>query len=361
MSGVSISTSHRCATSTTEKSGKRRYTAYYIVEVNDGRDGPVTVINYLANQGIEWGRPFVYGNDSDATAFCDGISPVRREGSILVWDVTVSYGPPDEQKEQTPAGDPTDEPNDWRWQHNMGYSAWQEPCWKARNYTPFPHPAAVKSGTFIRDLVTLGPVVNSANVVLDPPLMTDMYDLVWQVTTYSRNYDGYLSGSYMGAINAESVRYSKLIRDNYGFTDTLFGAYEIKCTNASATYRTLTIKSYRIPYWEWSWEFRFRKSTWIEYVLDRGITGLPEAGMPTGTHGDNNPNYPNDSITVGRAPVIPVTDEAGRRVPELVLFDGAGHPMLPSDPQFESGYYFGWMKDPIVDFKTIPFDFFDEV
>ena len=360
MSAISVSTSHRCATSTTDKAGKRSYTAYYIVEVDDGRDGPVTVINYLASQGIEWGMPFVYGNDSDATSFCNGISPVRRDQSILVWDVVVSYGPPDEQKEQTPGGDPSEEPNDWRWQHNMGYSAWQEPCWTAVNKTAFPHIASVTPGTFNRPIDTTGPVVNSANVVLDPPLMTDMYDLVWQVTTYSRIFNGATAGLYMGAINSEAIWYSKWIRDNYGFKAAFWDKHQVKCTNASATFRTLTIKSLRIPYWEWTWEFRFRKSTWIEYVLDRGITSLPEAGMPTGTHGPNNPNFPNDDITVGRAPVIPVTDEAGRRVPELVLFDGAGHPMLPTDPRFSEGYYFGWRKDSAVDFRNIPFDFFDE-
>jgi hypothetical protein len=45
MSGILVSTAHRCATSTTEKNGKRRYTAHYIVEVDDGRDGPVTVVD----------------------------------------------------------------------------------------------------------------------------------------------------------------------------------------------------------------------------------------------------------------------------------------------------------------------------
>ena len=304
----------------------------------------------------------MYGNDSDATSFCDGISPVRREGSIFIWDVTVSYSPPGEQKEQNQNGEPSEEPNDWLWQHNMGYSAWQEPCWSAVNKTAFPHIEAVNTGTFVRASGTTGPVVNSANVVLDPPLMTDMYDLVWQITTYSRTFDGDLSRQYMGAINSNDMYYSKWVHDNYGFAQALWGTYQVKCTNASATFRTATIRSIRIPYWEWSWEFRFRSGVgWIEYVLDRGITSLPEAGMPTGTHGPGNPNYPDDDITVGRAPVIPVTDEAGRRVPELVLFDGAGHPMLPTDPRFAEGYYFGWRKDVEADFLAIPFDFFDEV
>jgi hypothetical protein len=34
--------------------------------------------------------------------------------------------------------------------------------------------------------------------------------------------------------------------------------------------------------------------------------------------------------------------------------------MLPDDARYDTGYYFGWIKDPVLSFKDIPFDFFDE-
>ena len=79
--------------------------------------------------------------------------------------------------------------------------------------------------------------------------------------------------------------------------------------------------------------------------------------MPTGGLAPNS-NY--DSIEPGRAPMIPVTDAVGRQVPELVLFDGDGRPLLPSDPKWAEGYYFGWLKDAEIDFRypALPFKFF---
>jgi hypothetical protein len=112
----------------------------------------------------------------------------------------------------------------------------------------------------------------------------------------------------------------------------------------------------RVPYWEWNWEFRIRQGLWLDSVLDRGITCRPKEGMPTGVHAS-----PGDVLEAGVAPVIPVMDSAGNRVPELVLFDGAGYPMLPTDANYETGYYFDWQKDSAAVFTGLAFNFFDTV
>jgi hypothetical protein len=361
MSGTELQTTQQAAEATVDNRGRRSYTAHYRAKMSQSSDGPAAVLDFLAGRNIYYNVPYAYNGDVDLTAFCNGIAPRRMANSLEWWEVTVSYGPPEEEDPQDVSNNPTDEPEEWRWQHVMGYSTWQEAVWRAYNVSEFPHlwAAGVADHAYKRTLNTLGPVVNSANVVLDPPLMRDLFDRVWQVTTYSRTYDNTTSDTYMGSINDDSavLQYHPLLTTYYGFTQNLFAYYQIKCTNASAVFRTLIRNQVYIPYWEWNWEFRFRNETWIEYVLDRGLSSIPTTSMATGTKG---PNYPEDVIDDGAAAVMPVLDSTGRRVPELVLFDGAGYPMLPDDPRYTEGYYFGWLKDPAVAFKNIPFPFFVE-
>jgi len=360
MSGAEFKTAHAAAEVSLDTKGKRTYTAHYFARMDDAGDGPAAVLDYLETQNIYFGVPYNYNGDTDWTAFCKGIAPRRRQGSVEWWEITVTYGPADEEdKEQDPDGNPTDNPDDWRWQHTMGYSTWQEPCWSATNLDGFPHiEKGIRAESFIRNPGTAGPVVNSANVVLDPTLMRDMFDRVWQITTFSTTFDSATPDTYMGSLNDNGLQYHSLLTSKYGFVQKSFGIHEVKCTNATATYRILNRGTERIPYWEWAWEFRFRQSTWIEDVLDRGLSSLPEDGMATGTHGQSPSD--DDTIPDGRSHVIPVVDSLGRRVPELVLFDGDGRPMLPSDPKFAEGYYFGWLKDTTADFTypTLPFKFF---
>lgn len=361
MSGTELQTTHQAAEASVDNRGRRSYTAHYAAKMDDPGDGPAAVLNFLASRNIYFNVPYEYNGDVDSTAFCNGIQPRRRSQSIEWWDITVTYGPPEQDDPQDITNNPSDNPEDWRWQHVMGYSTWQEAVWGAYNHTQFPHiwAVTVADHAYQRPTNTYGPVVNSANVVLDPPLMRDMFDRVWQITTYSTTYDSVVSDTYMGRINDDSavLQYGPLLTNYYGFTQNLFAHYQIKCTNASAVYRTLVRGTLLIPYWEWSWEFRFRPDTWIEYVLDRGLSCIPGEGLPTGSRGAN---YPDDALDDGVAPLIPVLDSEGRRVPEPVLFGGAGYPMVPTDPRYKEGYYFGWIKDGTAAFKDIPFPFFVE-
>lgn len=356
MSGTELRTSQQGADGTVDSKGKRSYTAHYQVKMSRPADGPAEVIIFLGQRNIYFGVPYSYNGDQDLSAFCNGLSPRRKPGSIEWWDVTVTYGPPEESDPQDENGYPSDEPNDWRWQCSMGYSTWQVALEKAYNLTVFPQQWPIGANCpYERALLTLGPVVNSANVPYDPGLMADVFDRVFQITTFSRTYDGSVADNYMGAINHDTISYHSHLTKHYKLVADSFAKYEVKCTNATATARTFIRGDQRIPYWEWNWEFRFRNRTWIEELLDRGLTGRPEDGVAGG-----NPGYAGDEVDAGRSPLVPVLDMAERRVPEMVLFNGAGQPMLPSDPKWKEGYYFSWLKDTLANFTypNIPFKFF---
>jgi hypothetical protein len=357
MSGTALSTMHRAAEASVDAEGKIHYTVYYRVSMSSAGDGPQQVLMYLESQGIMWGISYDFANDSDIGTFCDGIQVRRIPSSTTEWEATVSYGPP--QKMQDDDGNPSDEPANWRWQIDMGYATWQEAVWNAYNETPFPHP--YQTGTaawdcFTRTSGTYGPVVNSANVVLDPPLMRDMFDTVIRITTYSLTLDMLYPYTYMGTINNDAVRWSAYIRNVHQLSTHTFLTNTLKCTDASAISRVYEYKQQgfqvRIPYWEWNWEFRYRWIGWNEDVLDRGITQFPKS---TGT----DPRQ----LTEGTAPVGPALDSDDRRVPELVNFDGKGYPLLPSDDRWVEGYSFKWRKDYEASFiyPAIPFNFFEEV
>lgn len=357
MSGVSWKPSNQTITATWDKEGKPTYQVTYHVLMDDPADGPQQVMAYLAEDAeIAIGTPYVLGNDSDPTAFCNQVTPTRRDGSDRHWSVALQYAVPDpEDEKQTPGGEPSQDPADWRWSVDMGSVAWQEPCWSAWNETAFPHPAAVaRAGSYTRPVGVYGPVVNSAGVVLDPTLTRDVFDRILQIQCYSFEYDSAISDLYQGSINLDVLQYSELLTEVYKVKPISGGIakHTVKCTRATASFRTTKVGDLVIPFWQWNWEFRFRAATWLEEVLDRGLTQRADSGMGDGMGG----TYP--SVEDAAAAAGPVVDPLGRRVPELVLFDGAGWPVEPSTSAEIAGTYFAWRKDPNYAMAAIPFPFF---
>lgn len=359
MPGTAWSVAQSAPTGTASRDGKRRYTVPLIVQMSDPADGPNCVLDYLAGQNIYIGSVYHFGNDRDDFAFCDGLTPRREPMSATKWTVDATYSPMDEEQEnQTPDGEYSEEPEEWRWQHAQGYSTWQEPCWQAWNDDAFPSifQAAPPVGAYARQVDTQGPVVNSAGLPVDPTLMRDIFDRVWQVTCFSRQYDPLVSDTYMGALNADWVKYQSAMATTYKLKQPTGGWlwHRVKCTNAAATFRTATFGRTRVDYWEWNWEFRFRNlpGGWLESVLDRGLTARADEGMPDGLGGQMG------ALPAAAAPAMPVIDGIGRRVPELVLFDGAGRPLQSDDANASAGYFFRWRKDYKVAFADIPFKFF---
>jgi hypothetical protein len=339
-----------------------KYTVPLLVHTNDLRDGPKIVGDYVQAAWAPLGTPYGCLNDTDVTSFLDSITPTRVVGSPsdhgAWWGVALKYSPLDKDEEKPDKeGKPTKEPTQWRQEHNMGFASWQVPVWKANNLTDFPHPDATVTAVtpYTRPAGTVGPIVNSAGVVLDPTLMTDEHDLVWQVTAYDEEYAADDSVTFQGMLNLQPVQFHNELLKVYGFKQVAapFVQFGWKCTNYSASCRYANGKTY----WHYSLEFRYRKSTWIQEVLDRGIAARGAAGGATGT-GNQMPG----TAATGSAPAMPVLDGIGRRVPEPVLFDGAGLPLAAGASREAQGFYFRWLIEGggfgAVPFSAIPHKLF---
>lgn len=329
----------------------RKYQAPWYVRTDDPADGPRVVIDYMRDQGFTLGSPYAYGNDADPFSYLESITPSRLPKSVEWWLVMLGYSPLDEDQEKPDKqGNPTNDPLSWRQEHDMGFASWQTPVWKAWNLTAFPHPDCTAGATtpYTRPTGCEGPVVNSAGVVLDPPLMKDEFDRVWQITAYDKEWDDQQALDYMGRVNLFPVKYHDDLITYYAFKQPTekFALATWKCTQytARARYQPGMI------YWEYSLEFRYRASGWYEEVLDRGIAARGAPGGATGTGND----MPATAAT-GSAPAMPVVDGIGRRVPELVLFDGGGLPIPAGEATEATGFYFQWLKDPTAMFHNMPF------
>lgn len=342
------------APSGTKSRKSRKYQAPWYVRTNDPADGPKVVVDYVESQGYSLGVPYAYKNDADPFSFLESITPTRVPKSVEWWLVQLSYSPlDDEQEKPDTSGQPTADPTQWRQEHDMSFASWQTPVWKAWNLTTFPHPDCTAGATdpYTRVQGTEGPVVNSAGVVLDPPLMRDRFDRVWTVTAYADDWDDKHACDFMGRVNLFPVQYHTDLIKHYGFTQPAapFESYTWKCVQLTGRARYQPGRRY----WEYTLQFRYRADGWFEEVLDRGIAARGAPGGATGTGND----MPATAAT-GSAPAMPVVDGIGRRVPELVLFDGGGLPIPASDAAEATGFYFQWLKDPTASFHLLPFHLF---
>ena len=356
------------AAAATGKIGRdtRTYAAPYVVTVDDPTDGPALIAFWFETNGYALGVPYSYAGDLDTRSFLDGISPQRMANNLYEWLVTLTYSPIEPQTEQPDdAGNPSGDPLEWQEDHIMGFASYSEPCWTATNITPFPHPLQLLSPfalDFIRSANTLGMVVNSAGIPYDPTLMREVYARVWQATT--RTTDFVDNDVYIGAINSAPVQYATYLISDYNFTQKTYPKWSLKCTAAGATYRFAN----ETKFWEWNYEFRVAPfnnfingepdPAWLEVVLDRGLTKRAAPGSTDGKGGtipprDNQgtgPEFPPDA-----APATAVVDANGNRVPEMVPFNGMGHPLREDDIYGDIGYFFAWRKDEEIDFTGLPF------
>jgi len=347
-----------------DEKGMRSYSIPLEVQTDDQADGPQIVLDYMIGQGFSLGSGYKIANDEDLNARCTGLScPSRKSNAAKTWTLTASYKYIEEEEGQTPGGGISEDPTEWLWKHQMAGVAWQEPCYQATNLTAFPHPlAGAALGTpYTRAANVLGPVVNSAGIVLDPTLMRDEHDSVWRVTCYSILFDWALR-NLQGKVNETSCGVHPFLQDVYGIMPFRFPRYYLKCNESSAEHRTKVIDGTLMGYWEWHFEFAYRQGGWYEQILDMGITARAAAGDPDGLGGQMA------ALKSGAAPVMPLLDGRGRRVPERVLLDGAGSAMTAGAAWEDEGFYFSWLKDQLAEFHYdpnygtgggIPFKFFE--
>lgn len=349
MGVLSVTEAQEAANGSVEKSGGRKYSAPYLVKVEYATDGPVAILNHFRDNGPWVGSTFSYGNETDTTVKCTGITaPQRVPSSREYWTCSATYEAPDSQEEKKDhEGNPTETPADFRMNIQSNSASFQVPVGKAWNIDAFPVPG--KTSSFERAAGTLGPVVNSAGVVLDPPLMTQASETVWRVTGYHETLMmTWLDDTVVNRINALELTWDELVTKHYGVESDVFDPYTIKVTSAGAS-----VKWWRdIVYYEYQFEFRIRRRAeeiddiidgWLEYVLDRGISRRAGAADPDGTGGTVN----QADIEEGMARVAPILDVTGRRTPELILLDGAGQPATGDDEK--EGVWFAWRVNRLLD------------
>ncbi|MFO7963130.1 MAG: hypothetical protein R6U50_04345 [Desulfobacterales bacterium] len=342
------------------------YTAPYIIETDGARVGPKEVVDYVGNvmnRGID--TTFKYADETDPFAFCDSIHPKRRDRSQTVWDVTLQYNThtadrqdPDQRDWRDGQGNPTRDPFSWRGSMEVGTQLVQVPVWQAWNVDAFPK--GTSAGTYFRPENTLGPVVNSAGVVLDPPLMTTVTETILSFALNVPGWDDTYVFVNSNRINTVSLAYSPSVISTFNVNDRTFRPFTVRCSGVQGSYRITTgPDGDPVEYWKAQMEFRIRERAsainpidgWLESVLDRGLTRGAASGDPDGQGGQ----YGTGDIEDGMATAAAIRGPDGGRVGEMVLLDGSGQPMnMAEDEAEQTGVYFRWRKHGASTFQYLP-------
>lgn len=361
MSVTAIDEAQEHAQVVKDKAGTR-YTCPYHVRVSSARDGGDVIIAYMESIGRGIGSTLRYADQVNSFAFCESIAPVRKSRSTTEWTVTLQYAPSEEDEQQqqpNPSGQPTDQPLDWRWDIESGSQLVQVPAWRAWNVDAFPLGGA--GDGYERPADTLGPVVNSAGVVLDPPLMMNVVEHYFRLSGVVDLYALGWIDPYAGAINEYNLRWHPQVAANYSISQNLFEPYTLKCTGATASY----FRQNGENYWRYTYEFRFRAREsetnpfdgWLESVLDRGTTRWAGLGGPDGLGGTTS----STDFEAGMADMAAVRGPMGDRIGEPVLLDGHGKPLRRGDEGDSEGVYFRWRVNKFADFRALPLQLFDSV
>ena len=334
------------ATLTAGIGDKDEWDCPYIVTVDSARDDGRTIVDYFDSIGRGLGSRLYYGDREELLVVCRSITPVRRAGSRYVWDVMLHYGPINVEPQQIHEdhdGNPTTNPLDYRWDVSTGVQYYQTPVWQAWNVDPFPVGGA--GAGYSRPAETLGPVHNSAGIVLDPPLMRNHNEHIVRVTGNVSMYDQAWA-DVANHINKIPLTWSEKLKTKYRMVPTTIEKYCLLCTSAGAVYR----RENAYDYWAWTWEFAIRtratdtnpQDGFLESVLDRGVTRLAKSGSPDGAGGIISPS----DIEEGMAPAAAIRDWQGEPVPELVLLDGHGQPLQAASSISAPPVYFRWRIHP---------------
>jgi len=369
MGVVSVTEAKQTASMVADRSG-HRYTAPYLVEVSDARVGSFAIVDYFGDvlgRGID--SYFRYGDDYDMFSFCDSIRPTRRQRSLTQWDVVLEYSTPtddgqrDQQEWRDPDGAPTRDPFSWKGSLSIATQYVEVPVWKAWNVDAFPLDST--TGTYHRPANTLGPVVNSAGVVLDPPLTVSYPERVIQCSFNVPDWDEEDARVNENHINQMPIRFAPGLLSGFNVHQRTFDRYTLKCTTVQGQYGEVTGPAgNRISYWKVSMEFRVRLRSpagdpfdgWLETVLDRGLTRGAEVGDPDGFGGQ----YSSDDLESGMGRATPIHGPSGGRIGELVLLDGTGQPLTDLDgTDAQNGVYCRWRVNPLATFLLLPYTVFE--
>lgn len=289
--------------------GSEEYVIVYQVNVSDPLDGPFVVCR--APRLPFTGMHYQIGNDAHPLAFWQDSTPTRSAESRLVWYVSARFStatPENDDSGRDEDGNPTDDPEQRRWDISDEPGLFSVPMEQALNRTDLPGRAAG----------TLGPVTNSAGVVLDPPLEMEQSRRIIRITRWERSFPGDLADKFTCAINDKDYTLNKPKLKYRKFCK----AFTLKCHGIGGS---LTFIKNR-PWWKITYEFHWWKQGWRRTTCDRGKHARAGAGDPNGRGGFISPS----ELLNGAPQIRRLRDAAGVPIGEDVLLDGRGQPLGPN-------------------------------
>lgn len=347
----------------TYKSSGREYTAHYNIQTDgyqyqgqdiadycrdnldyDGSGGRV----YLPHDG----RYLRYGRTVDREVICDTLTPRLKDGSSTLWTLEAHFKSAKEEEEETnenEAGEATNDPTEWAPTLEISFVEEVVPANKATYRFGFKHQT---EGTIYMPDEDDVPIVNSADVMFDPPPEKRVSRMLLRFMSYEKKCPPKLDWA-PGSVNSKFVTFK--IRDKQAANGTIykesFQEYELQIGGVSGSIvrkngRTVWQISTDVLVMDDAWIKRGEETEWTGWraaVLDRGTYTYAGSGAPDGKGGSL-------AAPMSGAPAVRAMQDAnGNQITKPVFLDGKGQPNPPSAQKV----YLCYSIYPERDFKKL--------
>lgn len=320
----------------TAEPGRREYTATYHIFTDSLLDQAQTVLDYFftnpALPDTEERTPYTYGNDDDELAFCNRISVPERAGGAGVWEVTVNFSTEEETTGGAggidSTGNPTSNPLDFRPDIQTSFYNTTVPVYKAIYRGGYTGGPVLAGGLADGDTIT---PQNSAGIVFVPGLEKEVGVQRVTLTVNTQSFNNTLANLYLNAVNEDAIK----LRDNIGYD--FVWELEIPKRTARLNNYSVTVKResieisgarQTIDYLSVAVEMLVKKDGWRDEIVDKGDVRAGASGEPDGRGG----TFSMADELAGVAPVARITGRDGEPIDRPVLFNGAGQPLDPQNP-----------------------------
>lgn len=307
--------------------GRAEYSAPWRCYTNSGSDNIEQLRLYVIANIAAATHHYGFGNDCRVGATLRRIEGKREPGSASpwVWIATLHYADPeaagggnDTKDNKDVNGDNTDNPLELRPEMEYRTVQYQKPCEKALYQSGYSGAA----DSFCKMNDRLGPVVNSAMVPFDPPVMVDGSRGVLRI---KRNLTTLNCDSiFTNVINSKAATFS------YRGISKTVAIYCGKIRDVSAVPRNHPVYGDYVECELFIDVIDDGINDWRVRPLDRGLTARAGYGDPDG-HGGTFGVSDTRTVT-GIPPQRRLTDLDGNLISEPILLDGNGQPLNDSKP-----------------------------
>ena len=319
----------------------RSYTVYYRAVTDDANDGIRAITEHfedtddLPSLGDHYTYEGTGTNLEDSGVALWKISPSRDLQSATSWNVALHYKTPDEPGQGGSAGggggessvsededgNPTDEPTEFHGELDIQFVDFTRPV----------DEATYREG-FVSDIVensdgstqtpseqlyggpnTVGPVVNSAMVVFNPPLERNATRISIRYAKNVQDFPIATAKTFHRAVNAKAVTF------NFRFQKLKIAVepFTCQCVSINGSFNEANGKKF----WRVTWDLIIDpQHGFREKVVDRGLHARAMYGDPDGRGG-----FITDDAAALKWRRI--TDTNGNPISEPVLLNGNGQPL----------------------------------